>query len=103
MLTFIPTSEMSSDSTINYKIELSQLYTVNEFINTICKERPNEWGTVGIFNGILIKHSIYGDPYCEYKYGKVIGKPLPKDILEKPIKSVTARSEWSHTNYIIKL
>lgn len=99
MFKFIHTKGPFSDCTSVYDIELDKPYTVGEFIDTVLTELPKEWGYIGIDN----KKSIFGDPCCEYRYGKLVTQSLPDNILKKNIKEVRADGGWSRMDYKIKI
>ena len=99
MFKFIHTNGPYSDCMSDYDIELDKSYTVGEFIETVLKEKPKEWGYIGIYK----KGKIFGDPVCEYRYEKLITEPLPEEFLIQDIKEIKASGGWSRMDYLIKL
>lgn len=85
---------------------LDKQYTIREFIDTILSERPNEWGRFKTEN---IENKFLHHAYTTY-YEKGYLKPspnsyFPRGILDKVIKSVTARTEsdFNHIDYDIEI
>lgn len=99
MFKLIHTAGPFGDCTNNYDVQLDKNYTVGEFVETVLKEEPKEWGYIGIYK----KGEIFGDPVCEYRYGKLITKPLPEEFLRRDIKEVKASGGWSRMDYTIKV
>lgn len=94
------TGRPSSDSTAPYTISLSREYTVREFIETILKQYPGEWG---IFF-VLEERSVCGcHRYAaEYRYGE-LKEALMAGVFNKKIVSVNARGGWSSMDYYIRV
>ena len=72
--------------------------TVGEFVQSVLTNEPEEWGYIGIYDG----KSIFGDPCCSYKYGKILSK-LPENVMDKVILSANASGGWSRMDYILKI
>lgn len=87
------------DCTSSYWVELDKEYTVVEFVDTVLKEEPGEWGYIGIHK----EREIFGDPCCKYSHGELTTDPLPEDILNKKIGMVTASGGWSRMDYRLYL
>lgn len=85
------------DCTSNYDVQLDKNYTVGEFVETVLKEEPKEWGHIIIKQ----KGSIFGGPDCEYRYGELITEPLPEEFLKQDVKEVKASGGWTLMNYFI--
>ena len=101
MFELVQMTAIRSDCTAGFNVRLGKPYTVGELVDEILSTRTNEWGYIGIFKpGISY---IFGDPNCQYRYGKLITNPLPDDILSRTIKEVRADGGWSRMDYIIKL
>lgn len=101
MFELVQKSSIRSDCTASFDVKLDKPYTVDLFIDEVLSSRPNEWGYIGIFKpGISY---IFGDPNCEYRYGKIITDRLSDDILCKVIKEIRADGGYSRMDYIIKL
>ena len=82
-----------------YEVTIDKPKTVEEFINEWLFTRPDEWGCFGIG-----RHSrVFGDPECEYKHGKIIGEPLPKEFLNKKIIKVYGRGGWTNSNFVFEV
>lgn len=84
------------DATAPYKVILDKEYAVSEFMKTVC-ERVYEWGYIGIKS----ENSFFGDPFCEYGYGKLFGT-LP-GFMDKKVKSAKADGGWSRMDYILEV
>ena len=87
-------SSVGGDCTCSYNVSLDKEYTVNEFIETVLKEKKNEWGYINIF------FSDYYDRYkiCEYKYGEIISI-ANEEYLNKKVIGVTASGGYSRMDY----
>ena len=90
---YIRYGKTASDATAQYYITLAKPMTVGEFIT--------EWLTTGEWGyfGIRKPGVIFGDPQCEYMHGKIIGKGLPEEYLNKPIKNVYGSGGWSRSDF----
>ena len=86
-----------SDCTGPYYITLLRECTVREFINEWLKNK-SEWGYFGIKP--KTGSTIFGDPCCEYRYGEIITAPLPEDILDSKIKSVSGSGGWTNSDFL---
>ena len=87
------------DCTSDY-IVTTDCNTVNDFIEEWISTQKNDWGYFGIKND---KEPFFGDPCCEYKYGKIEGDPLPKRFLNKKIKNVTGSGGWSRSDFMFEV
>lgn len=87
-----------SDCTGLYIITTPFGMTVREFI-TEWMEDKREWGYFGINDG----KSIFGNPCCEYRDGKIISEPLPNDILDSVILKTEGRGGWSRSDFIFTI
>lgn len=85
--------ESYGDCTSSYNITLDKNYTVEEFINIILKDRPNEWGSIEVSNIDV----------CRYSQGKLLNENFSSDILHKNIKKVVSHGGWTLMDYIIYL
>lgn len=94
------TGHAGGDSTAPYAILLSREYTVREFIETILKQYPHEWG---IFH-VLEERSVCGTHHyaVEYRYGE-LKEMFMAGIFNKKIVSVDARGGWSSMDYYIRV
>lgn len=88
----------SSDCTCGYSVELDKEYTVREFVDTVLRERSNEWGNFYIGD----KSPIFNNPEYRYRYGKLL-KEIPVDILDMRIASVDASGGWTRMDYQMSL
>lgn len=89
----------NGDCTCDYNIELDKDYIVEEFIKEVLSSNPDEWGSIGIDDGVGYSH---GTPYCDYKNGKLLTK-LPDEVLSKKVSKVTSSGGWSLMDYKILL
>lgn len=80
------------DATGPYYITLLKECTVREFINEWLKNK-GEWGYFGI-------HDKAGHLCRDYKYGEIVGDPLPDYILDSTIKRVNGSGGWSRSDFI---
>lgn len=85
------------DGTAGYEVTTDRRYTVKEFINEVISNK-NEWGYIGIKRDRVF--TIFGNPNCEYKQGKLLSN-LPEDYLDKEISFVCANGGWSRMDYLI--
>ena len=85
-----------SDDTWEYIITTDNK-TVGDFICEVLKDK-DEWGYFGIYDSKTI--SALGNPKCEYSDGRIIGKPLPQEYLNKEIKSVSGSGGWSRSDFL---
>lgn len=51
-------TEPNGDGTWNYRIELERKYSLNEFIEYVLREKPQEWGNFFIVDGTDTKKII---------------------------------------------
>jgi len=97
MIKLIQNTKTFGDETAGYSVELTKDYTVKEFVDEVVSDKK-EWGYIGIES----KGSFFGDPNCEYKWGKLLTE-LPSEILPNKIKSVKASGGWSRMDYLLVL
>ena len=84
------------DETSTYDVFLERPCTVREFVEEVLRN-DREWGYIGIHK----EGSIFGDPQCEYKYGKLITDPLPEEYLDKMVVKCKAGGGWSRMDFRI--
>lgn len=94
MFRIYASTPVRGDETCGYSITLDKEYTVREFIETVLTELSGEWG----YFGINADGSIFGNPCCEYKWGKLLSS-LPEEYLDKKITKVTGDGGWSRMDY----
>lgn len=99
MFKFVQITPTSSDCTCGYDVVLDKEYTVKEFIETVLKERSNEWGYIGIYDC----KSWFGNPKLEYRCRKLITEEKLETHSDDIIVEVTANGRWSRMDYLIKL
>lgn len=97
MFKLIKNGPEGSDCTALYIVQLDKEYTVREFVKTVLSN-DKEWGYIGIHNG----ESFFGNPKCEYRYGKLLSF-LPKELRDKKVKSAEANGGWSYMSYLLVL
>lgn len=91
---FIIIADSFGDCTSTYEVNLEgKEYTVEEFIQMIFTERPNEWGNI----------EVYGIDVINYRGGEIVSQRFNNDLLNKPVKRVTACGGWSRMDYTIYL
>ena len=94
---YITYGRTSSDETSEYIINYPKGMTVREFINEqLADER--EWGFFGIYCADQLWFE-RGNPYCEYRHGKIITEPFSDDILDSVIKDVSGSGGWSRSDF----
>ena len=89
--------ETRGDCTAPYSVTLDRDYTVEEFVQTVVSI-TDEWGYIGINDG----HTIFGNPRCEYRWGKLLST-LPDEVREKKLVSVKADGGWSRMDYLLTI
>jgi len=88
---------VAADSTATYEVILDKEYTVRTFIKEV-RKRKGDWGYVGIEK----ENSVFGDPVCEYRYGKLLSI-MKKEVLNKPVISVKANGGYTRMDYWLKI
>lgn len=76
-------SEVFSDCTRHFDVELDKTYTVAEFVKTVLTENPNEWGYIGFKTregGFVSDYYPFGSLRCEYRNG-VVTTDFPFDAV----------------------
>ena len=100
MFRMYATTPTRGDCTCGYGVTLDKEYTVREFIETVFKELSGEWGYFGIHNESGdVSARLFGEPRCEYRYGKLTTQSIPDEYLDKNIIEVTADGGWSRMDY----
>lgn len=87
----------SSDCTAPYDVIFHKQCTVREFVDYVLTS--DEWGYIGVYK----RGSIFGDPCCEYSYGKLKTNPLPEGVLSKIIVCAEASGGWTRMDYQLHL
>ena len=84
------------DETSSYDIILPEgdVVTVEEFIEQILIDEPNEWGS--IYNGMR-------EVIADYKRGEVTFRDGYDSIKDKKISSAQAHGGWSRMDYYLNL
>ena len=95
----INTGPAGSDCTAPYYISFDKPKTVGEFIEELLTTRPKEWGHFGIYK----KGSFRGELSCDYKYGEIVGDPLPDEYLNAEIEKVTGYGGWTLSEFTFYL
>ena len=88
-----------SDDTFQYIVTISRPMTVGEFIEEWLREQPSEWGYFGIYDG----ESVFGNPKCEYRQGRLTTAPLPTKYLNTEIDIVLGSGGWSRSDFAFKI
>lgn len=89
----------NSDATHEYIIE-TDCKTVGNFIREWLCFHPVEWGYFGIKNK---NGATFGDPKCEYEYGRITTKPLPIEFLSRKIKCIYGSGGWSRSDFLFEI
>lgn len=87
-----------SDMTFDYHVTTDNK-TVGEFIDEFLRVCNKEWGYFGIYEK-QNRTSVFGNPQCEYSYGKITTDPLPKKYLDKEIIEVQGSGGWSRSDFL---
>lgn len=87
------TSRTFGDETAIYSVELSKEYTVKEFVDEVVSNKSN-WGRIGIAS----EGAIFGNPMCEYKWGKLLTE-LPSEIMTDKVISAEAHGGWTMMDF----
>ena len=87
------------DSCCSYDVRIEGKCTVREFVESVLKEKPGEWGTFEIVKDI--KYISRVDD-CEYKKGEITRNFRRAENAEKEIEEIKANGGWSMMNYFIK-
>ena len=96
-------TEPNGDSTWNYRIELERKYSLNEFIEYVLREKPQEWGSFFMVDGTDTKKYIKELDESKYKKGEIVSDFKEPKNREKIIAAVISRGGWTMTNYYIQL
>ena len=100
MFRLVTSTPERGDCTRGYDVILDKEYTVKEFIETVFEKLSGEWGYIGIHNDEGdFSARVFGEPRCEYRYGKLSTPPLPNEYLEKKIVKATGDGGWSRMDY----
>ena len=83
------------DETAPYEVTFSEPLTVKDFVSDVLSNKE-EWGYIGISK----ERTIFGDPNCEYRWGKLLSC-LPPEYLSKKIVSAEASGGWSRMDYLL--
>ena len=84
------------DETCNYEVEMPSK-TVGDFVDTVLKERKNEWGEVCIRSN---KGYEYDACLCSYKKGSIERAATNYDEYAKlHVKDVKANGGWGKMSY----
>ena len=89
------------DSCCNYDVRIEGNCTVREFIESVLKEKPGEWGTFEIVKDMKYTLQSMTDD-CEYKKGEITRNFKRKETEEKEIEEIMANGGWSLRTYYIK-
>ena len=79
------------DCTSGYDVSIPEDISVEEFVQMVITQEPNEWGAVYCGRGIV----------AEYKRGKATFRPEYDKYKNEKIVSVTAHGGWSLMDYDI--
>lgn len=91
-------SRIYGDECCDYNVIFDKQYTLEEFINSVLSNK-REWGYIGIYDAKTFR----GNPYIEYRDGKIINGAFPREYYNKTIKQSTASGGWSRMDYVLQL
>lgn len=104
MFRLIQTSDTRGDCTASYDVQLDKEYTVKEFLETVLKQKADEWGAFYLM--VRSKKLFWQNPSCEYKNGNRIG-PAWASILtrygNRRIVRACSDGGWTRMDYYIWL
>lgn len=87
--------------TVEYRVWLDKEYTLQEFVDAILTNKKDERGKISIVKRNSHWHHY---PYIGYQDGNITNKPnIPEKVFDYKVKSVTANSGWTATDYIVTL
>ena len=103
MLKFKQTSNIRSDESASYSVEIQKSgVTLEEFVHHLITEYKGEWGYVKIQDK---KCPWYSSTYeVEYRWGEIVNSNVPDSLKNKIIpQEIVGDGGWSRMDYIIKL
>ena len=104
MFRLIQTSDTRGDCTASYDVQLDKEYTVKEFLETVLKQKADEWGAFYLM--VRSKKLFWQNPGCEYKNGNRVG-PAWASILtrygSRRIVRACSDGGWTRMDYYIWL
>ena len=87
--------------TVEYRVWLDKEYTLQEFVDAILTNKKDERGKISIVKRNSPWHRY---PYSGYQCGNITNKSnIPEKVFDYKVKSVTASSGWTATDYIVTL
>ena len=89
------------DACSSYDVQFDKEYTVQEFVETVLKEKHNEWGSFTITTDFHYTYTNQKDN-CEYKYGKITNDFKNPETKSQIISEVKAHGGWTAMDYFIK-
>lgn len=96
-LRFKQVGPTAGDCITPYEGEFKKPMEVCELVS-FALSRTEDWGYIGIDDG----DSIFGNPKCEYRYGKLLSELSP-EITNRKIDRIFAHSGWTRTDYLLTL
>lgn len=87
----------AGDCTTPYEGEFRKPMEVGELVS-IALSRTEDWGYVGIKDN----ETIFGNPRCEYRKGKLLSE-LPREIIDRKIDRIQIDAGWTRTDYLLTL
>lgn len=94
---FIQTGTTLGDCTTPYEGEFEKPMEVHELVALVL-ENTQDWGYIGIRDN----ETIFGNPRCEYRYGKLLSE-LPNELMCKKIERISASGGWTRMDYLLTL
>lgn len=91
----------AGDQCCGYNIKLGKPCTVQEFIEEVLKQRPDEWGEFSITPLEEMRYYTGREQKVEYEKGGKLKNAVPPEIAGKSIKAVKARGGWTAMTYFI--
>ncbi|MBP3610337.1 MAG: hypothetical protein J6J42_08390 [Lachnospiraceae bacterium] len=89
------------DCCSSYDVILDHEYTVQEFVEEVLKEKPEEWGAFEVATDLKYSYTSRLDN-CQYKYGKITEEFKKPESATMKIKEIKAHGGWTRMDYFVK-
>ena len=87
------------DACSSYDVRIDGRCTVGEFVESVLKEKPGEWGTFDIVRDLKYLNSV---DVCEYERGEVKKDFKKAESRGLEVKEIKAHGGWTLMEYYIK-
>lgn len=89
------------DCTCNYDVKLEGKCTVREFVKSVLKEKPGEWGSFEMVEDLKRPFLTQIDA-CKYKYGEITERFEKRENEGLEVGEIKANGGWTEMTYYIK-